>query len=218
MSPRTIVAACLLGTCLLAPWRAGAQVGVELALSAGFAAAHRVASGAGAASGAMGGLAGYLTWRGLQVGPVVTLVEGDGGVADTSVYLGAAAGYTRRLSGAWRLTGLAEGGAHRLFVLTEHRYARAFDSTSLREDVVLPYAGVRCGITFEQRYERAGSSLWATTASWGIHLFARRDLRDGTAVVEYWDWSLFHEGPRTRITYAIGGWSAGLALELSAGW
>ena len=56
MSRRRSLAACLLGTCLLAPWRAGAQVGVELALSAGFAAAHR--SGAGAASGARSAPAG----------------------------------------------------------------------------------------------------------------------------------------------------------------
>jgi hypothetical protein len=218
MSRHRIFAACLVGTCLLAPWSAGAQVGAELCLSAGLAAAHRVAAGSGAASGAMGGLAGYLTWRGLKAGPVVTMVEGDGRVADSSLYLGAAAGFTTRLSGAWRLTALAEGGSHRLFALREHRYARSFSSMSLREDVVLPYAGVRGGITFEQRYERAWPNLWATSASWGVHVFARRDLRDGTAVVEYWDWSLFYPAPRTRISYAIGGWSVGFTIELSAGW
>ncbi len=205
------VAACV------APSGAVAQPRAEAQLSVGFAPVHR--SAGDAPNALVGGLAVFVTVGPLKGGPVITLAEAlEGRVRDESFYAGFALGHTREFASGWQVAVLSEGGIHDVFTLTD-RDLDSFDSVSMRDDVILPYAGLRAGVTFERAFERSWTGLWSKATSAGIGVFVRRDLRRGTATLDYAEWGYWW-GPDLRgtATYEVGGWTAGVTLTLSTRW
>ena len=145
-----------------------------------------------------------------------------------SLYLGGVVGYTMQVAAGWRLELLAEGGAHDVYSVWESRYTEGdvqFElpswSISQHAKVILPYAGARVGVSREWDHPRSWSGLWSRSSAIGLHAFGRRDLSSGTAVVDYSAFVPVCIGgcpTPTTASYAIGGWSVGLAVEMAAGW
>jgi hypothetical protein len=211
-----LVATCLAGI----PASAVAQVGAELQFSTGISPVHRIA---GSSPNAVAiGLAAFAVVGSFQAGPVATFSQAtEGSIQDDSLYLGLAAGYTRGVAEQWRIAALAEGGLHRIFDLWDRRLD-SYDSVMLRNRVNLPYAGARLGIRLDKPLQRSWMTMGSRLTSFGVDIFARTDLRRGTATVDYagwrsngWWWVTETRGVATD---RVGGWTAGVALTMSSSW
>jgi hypothetical protein len=197
-----------------APWW-----GAELQVSGGFAPAHAVVRDSRLPF--VLGLAGLASLGPLLAGPVGTVsVAQDGTVQDQSLYVGLGAGYALRFAGRWRASALAEGGVHVVYALQDRALEAAYPAVSLARDVRLPYAGLRFGIDLEDHRERSWRDLWTWAGRYGLALFVRRDLRSGTARLDYSDARIIALPPVVRgsSTYAVGGWTAGVVLAAAAAW
>jgi hypothetical protein len=121
----------------------------------------------------------------------------------------------------WRIAALAEGGLHQIFSLLD-RGLDSYDSVMLRNQVNLPYAGARLGIRLDAPLQRTWMTLGSRLASCGVDIFARTDLRRGTATVDYASWRSngwwWVTDTRGVATYRVGGWTVGAALTLSTIW
>ena len=131
-------------------------------------------------------------------------------------------GYARS-RGPWRATILAEGGARRVLDVHEKKYETEGPSLGgwsidQRGGVTLPYVGVRAGIAIKTSYERSWQNLWSRLVSSGLSLFVRRDLATGTVQVDYSEVNWFQPTPVTTVSYRVGGWSVGVAVDLVSGW
>jgi hypothetical protein len=225
-SSRWLAIASSVAVAVAVPGRAFAEAQCELRGSLGWAAGDRIAAGASYAVPL--GLAILLRTGALLAGPVVTASMGQGAVRVDSLYLGGVVGYTRLVAAGWRLELLAEGGAHDVDSVWESRYTEGDVQFGLpswfisqRAKVILPYAGARVGVSREWDHPRSWSELWSRSSAIGLHAFVRRDLSIGTAVVDYSEFVPVCIGgcpAPTTTSYAIGGWSLGLAVELAASW
>ncbi len=158
----------------------------------------------------------------VELGPIVAFAEGRGAVVSESLRLGGAAAYARSIH-PFRFTLRAEAGVRRVVDVHEARYETPGPSLGgwgieQRGSVMLPYAGLRAGIALRQKYEPSWTNLWSRLSMCGVSLFVRRDLSTGTAVVDYVEWHILHASPATTVAYRVGGWSAGLAVDLASGW
>jgi hypothetical protein len=201
--------------------RADEEPRTVLELSAGGAPLDREVEGG--RYGIAAGLSLRVRAGPVEIGPVLSFSEGRGGdVVSDSLRLGGAVARAVS-SGPWRLTVLAEGGLRRVFDVHEVRYETEGPSLGgwgieQRASVTLPYAGLRAGIAWRKTTERSWENLWCRLAAPGVSLFLRRDLARGTAVVDYVARDPFRSSPATTASYRVGGWSAGVTVDLVAGW
>jgi hypothetical protein len=184
----------------------------EFQISFGWAPAHRTIADQ-SYDGSLGVALNLRSGR-FVAGPLLDMTWGYGRVLDTSTHLGATAGYAPSVAKDWRLELLGEGGVHHVFDVRQDRDYGFFVGVNQRDTVILPYVGVRGGVTWEYRRSSKRGFLGSRSETVELFLYARRDLGSGTAVVDY---TALWSDP-TTVSYDVGGWSAGTVLAASIGW